>query len=127
MHPGLAGSSGFALDCHPRLASEHPMPSQGRYRSFCEFYPFYISEHTNRTSRRLHVTGTGLAITLLIAALALRDWRFIPAAVVCGYGFAWIGHTAFEKNRPATFTYPLWSLLGDFRLFWETVTARRPW
>ena len=105
-----------------------PMPSHDRrYRSFGEFYPFYIGEHANRSSRRLHVIGTGLGIVLFVASLALRDWRLFIAAIVCGYVFAWIGHFFFEKNRPATFTHPLWSLMGDFRLFWETVTARRQW
>ena len=105
-----------------------PMPSQGqRYRSFGEFYPFYISEHANRFSRRLHVIGTGLSITFIIASIVLHKAWLVLAAVICGYGFAWIGHFFFEKNRPATFTYPLWSLMGDFRLFWETVTARRQW
>jgi hypothetical protein len=98
-----------------------------RYRNFAAFYSFYLGEHGNRASRRLHVTGTGVSVVLLAAALILRDWRFLIAAVICGYVFAWIGHFFFEKNRPATFTHPLWSLMGDFRLFWETVTARRPW
>ena len=71
--------------------------------------------------------GTGLSIALVVSSVALHDWRLGLAAGVCGYAFAWIGHFFFEKNRPATFTYPLWSLMGDFRLFWETVTARRRW
>ena len=103
-----------------------PLPSQPRrYRSFAEFYPYYLTEHSNRTSARIHVIGTGLAITLLIAACILHRWPLVIAALFCGYGLAWIGHFFFEKNRPATFTYPLWSLRGDLRLFWETLTARR--
>jgi hypothetical protein len=98
-----------------------------RYRSFNEFYPFYIHEHSDPTCRRLHVVGTSFAIVLMVAAVVLRDWRLGLAAVVCGYAFAWIGHSFFERNRPATFTYPLWSLMGDFRLFWETVAGRRRW
>ena len=101
--------------------SRHPQ----RYRSFADFYPYYLTEHSNRTSARFHVIGTGLAITLLAAAVILHHWWPVIMALLCGYGFAWIGHFFFEKNRPATFTYPLWSLMGDFRLFWETVTARR--
>jgi hypothetical protein len=109
-------------------AMNAPMSSQGqRYRSFGEFYPFYISEHADRSSRRLHVAGTGLSIIFFVAAITLLDWRLLIAAVICGYGFAWAGHFFFEKNRPATFTYPLWSLMGDFRLFWETVTGQRQW
>jgi len=102
-------------------SSPHPQ----RYRSFAEFYPYYLSEHSNRICARIHVIGTGLAITQLAAAFALHRWWLVIPALLCGYGFAWIGHFFFEKNRPATFTYPLWSLLGDFRLFWETLTARR--
>jgi hypothetical protein len=96
-----------------------------RYRSFAEFYPFYLTEHVNPTARRLHVVGTGLALAVLLFAVVLRDWRLAVAVPVIGYGFAWIGHTLFEKNRPATFQYPLWSLMGDFRLFFETVSGRR--
>ena len=97
-----------------------------RYRSFGAFYPFYLSEHVNPTSRRLHVVGTGLVLAALAAAVAV-DWRFLILAPVVGYAFAWIGHFFFEKNRPATFRYPLYSLMGDFRLFFETVTGKRRW
>lgn len=99
---------------------------QKRFGSFAAFYPFYISEHRNRVSRRLHVVGTGLVIVCLIAGL-LADARWFIAAPLCGYAFAWVGHFFFEKNRPATFTYPLWSLMGDFRMFFEVLTGRRAW
>ena len=95
-----------------------------RFGSFREFYPFYLSEHANRSSRRLHVIGTGLVLGLVVGAF-LVDWRLGVLAPVAGYGFAWIGHFAFERNRPATFRYPLWSLMGDFKLFFETVAGRR--
>lgn len=96
-----------------------------RYRTFAEFYPFYITEHVNVVSRRLHVIGTTLVVASLIAAAVLMDWRFLAAAPVIGYGFAWVGHFFFEKNRPATFKYPGFSLMGDFRLWWEVVTLQR--
>lgn len=98
--------------------SRHP------YRSFAEFYPFYISEHANRTSRRLHVIGTALVICCALAGL-LINVRLLFALPVIGYGFAWAGHVFFEKNRPATFKYPLYSLMGDFRLFYDVVSGRR--
>lgn len=103
-----------------------PTPADGeRYRSFGEFYPFYVHEHSNRTCRRLHIIGTGCSIALAVSAVVQRDWRLGLAALICGYAFAWVGHFFFEKNRPATFTYPLWSLMGDFRLFFETVSGKR--
>jgi hypothetical protein len=97
-----------------------------RYRSFREFYPFYLTEHVSRVSRRLHVVGTSLALLCLLAGL-LVNWRFLLLAPLMGYGFAWVGHFFFEKNRPATFKYPLFSLMGDFRLFGETVVGKRRW
>jgi hypothetical protein len=103
-----------------------PAPGE-RYRSFSDFYPFDLREHANPTSRRLHVVGTGLVIAALLGAVLLRDWRFLLAAPLIGYGFAWVGHAFFEKNRPATFKYPLWSLMGDFRLFFETAGGKRRW
>jgi len=104
-----------------------PAPLDGqRYRSFAEFYPFYMTEHANPVSRRLHVFGTGLVIVALLAGVFANAW-FFAAAPVIGYGFAWVGHYVFEKNRPATFKYPLFSLMGDFRLFFETVTGKRRW
>jgi hypothetical protein len=99
-------------------------PAAERYRTFAAFYPFYMTEHANPVSRRLHVIGTGLVIAALIAGVLVNAWFFAVAPVV-GYGFAWIGHYVFEKNRPATFKYPLFSLMGDFRLFFETVSGRR--
>ena len=102
-----------------------PLQPGERYRSFAAFYPYYIHEHSNRTCRRIHVVGTGLVILALAAFLVTRDPWWLLAMPVIGYGFAWVGHAVFEKNRPATFTYPLWSLMGDFRLFFETVSGRR--
>ena len=97
----------------------------GRYTSFAAFYPFYLTEHVDRTSRRLHVIGTGLVIASWAGAIVARSWWILLLSPVIGYGFAWVGHFFFEKNRPATFKYPLWSLMGDFRLFFETVSGRR--
>jgi hypothetical protein len=97
-----------------------------RYPSFAAFYPFYISEHQNPISRRLHVVGTGLVIASLIAGALINPWFFAVAPVI-GYFFAWVGHFFFEKNTPATFTYPLWSLMGDFRMFFEVITRKRAW
>lgn len=96
------------------------------FQSFTEFYPFYIKEHQNRISRTLHVVGTGLVLLNLVGLLWISApaWYFISLPLT-GYGFAWVGHFFFEKNRPATFQYPLWSLRGDFTLFFEICTGAR--
>jgi len=87
-----------------------------RYRTYEEFWPYYVSQHMNATCRNLHFVGTSLV--MLVLALAVVDGpRWLWLAPVAGYGFAWAGHFFFEKNRPATFTYPLWSLRGDFRMY----------
>ena len=94
-----------------------PEASMGdeRYQSFEEFWPYYLSEHRNPTSRRLHYIGTGSAVAILTVGLPILPLA-LPAAMVAGYGGAWVGHFLIEKNRPATFTYPGWSLRGDFRM-----------
>ncbi|MEO8133248.1 MAG: Mpo1-like protein [Betaproteobacteria bacterium] len=95
-----------------------------RYASFAAFYPFYLSEHSNRTCRRLHFVGTSLVVLVLAAGLFTRDARWFIAAPFVGYGFAWVGHFMFEKNRPATFTYPLYSLIGDW-VMWKDILIGR--
>ena len=93
--------------------------------SYSEFYRFYLKEHQNMTSRILHFIGTFLVFILLfLAILQGWGWRWILIPLV-GYGFAWIGHAFFEKNKPATFKYPFWSLISDFKLFFEILLGRR--
>ena len=87
-----------------------------RIKSFEEFWPFYVREHSNKSTRVLHFIGTTAAVTTLGAALATRKASLIPLALVAGYGPAWISHFFIQKNRPASFKYPLWSLLGDFKM-----------
>lgn len=98
--------------------------SDKQYRSFSEFYPFYLSEHANQTSRRLHFTGTSIAILLIIASLVTRHWWLSAIALLQGYAFAWVGHYFFEHNRPATFKYPGFSFMGDWRLWWEMLIGK---
>lgn len=95
-----------------------------RFANFREFYPFYLSEHANRTSRRLHFVGSCGVIALVALALATGELRWIGAAVVCGYGFAWVGHLFFERNRPATFRHPLYSFAGDWVMFTDILRGR---
>ncbi len=86
-------------------------------RSFEEFWPYYVSQHLDPANRVLHFAGTTLALAALVAALALMAPLWLLLVPVGGYGPAWIGHFFFERNRPATFLYPLWSLRGDFRMY----------
>lgn len=87
------------------------------YKSFSEFYPFYLSEHSNRTCRRLHFAGSALVLVAFLYFIITLNWVALAALPVIGYGFAWAGHFFFEKNTPATFTYPLYSLIGDWVMF----------
>jgi hypothetical protein len=95
-----------------------------RYQSFREFYPFYLSEHANPTYRRLHFVGTTLVIAFLATAFLTRNAWWLVCALVAGYGFAWIGHFFFEHNRPATFTYPVYSFVGDWVMFKDVLTGK---
>jgi hypothetical protein len=97
-----------------------------RFRSFAEFYPHYLSEHANRTCRRLHFAGTSLALACLGALAVTGNAWWIAGALGAGYGFAWAGHFFFEHNRPATFRHPLWSLAGDWVMFRDILTGRLP-
>lgn len=96
------------------------------YKSFREFYPAYLAEHENPTCRRLHFVGTALVLLAITMAAITREWLWLLAAPVLGYGFAWIGHFVFERNRPATFSHPLYSLAGDFVLFRDMLTRKIP-
>lgn len=95
-----------------------------RYNSFRDFYPYYLAEHQNRTCRRLHFLGTSLVILALVAIVLTGTWIALVAVPVAGYGPAWAGHLFFEHNRPATFTYPAYSLAGDFVMYWQILTGR---
>ena len=90
-----------------------------------EFWPLYLREHAHPLNRRLHLLGTSIALVLIIAAMVTLDLRYLIGALVSGYGFAWAGHFFVEKNRPATFSYPLWSFISDWRM-WLLTLLRRP-
>jgi hypothetical protein len=87
-----------------------------RYASYEEFWPFYVSQHRHPVNQALHFTGTTLVLACLAAAVIVAP-LWLAVSPLAGYGFAWIGHFFFERNRPATFTYPLWSLRADFRMY----------
>jgi hypothetical protein len=95
-----------------------------RIRTYEEFYQFYLTEHRDKTCRILHFSGTFLVFILAFVALFTGIsvlWILVP---IVGYGFAWVGHYFFEKNQPATFRYPLWSLRSDFKMFFQLISGR---
>ncbi|MFT6070377.1 MAG: hypothetical protein ACJAT2_000823 [Bacteriovoracaceae bacterium] len=96
------------------------------YKTLKEFYPYYLTEHNLGVSRSLHFIGTSLVIINLIAFIVSLSFKFLLMSVFFGYFFAWLGHFVFEKNRPATFKYPLKSLASDFIMFWEMLTFEIP-
>ncbi|SRR5579883_813443 len=96
------------------------------FGSFRQFYPFYLSEHSNAVNRRLHFTGSCLVVILAVGALLSQSWPLLVALPVAGYGFAWVGHFFFEKNKPATFSHPVYSLIGDWVMFWQIITGKLP-
>ena len=102
--------------------------SQGteKFDSFAAFYPYYLSEHRNVTCQRLHFLGTTAVIGLLIVAPLLGRPALLWWLPIVGYGPAWAGHFFFERNRPATFKYPFYSLAGDFLMYWQILSRRIP-
>jgi hypothetical protein len=102
------------------------LPMSEHYASFREFYPFYLSEHANRTCRRLHVAGSTLVLIVFVLACVSQRWMLLWLLPLLGYGFAWVGHFFYEHNRPATFTHPLYSFAGDWVMYWQVLTGRIP-
>ena len=98
--------------------------SEKMYQSLKEFYPFYLSQHQKRTTRVLHFIGTGLVILSFMGFWFTFNWYYLLAIPFLGYGFAWVGHFFFEKNKPATFQYPSYSLASDFMMFWDLLTGK---
>lgn len=101
------------------------MTPEDNITTYAEFWPLYLREHAHPLNRRLHFLGTTIAFVLIIAAAITADARYLLAALLSGYGFAWAGHFFIEKNRPATFSYPLWSFVSDWRM-WLLTLLRRP-
>ena len=97
------------------------MPTAGTdprsFKRFADFYPFYLSEHRNRSCRRLHFVGSTLSLACLAVLLFTGQWRWLLIGLLCGYAFAWVGHFGFEKNQPASFKRPLYSFMGDWAMY----------
>ncbi len=87
------------------------------FDTFADFYPYYLGEHRNRACRRMHFVGTSLALVCLLMLVTTGRPQYLLYGLLCGYAFAWIGHAVFEKNKPATFTYPVYSFIGDWAMY----------
>ena len=94
------------------------------FKSFAEFYPFYLSEHRDRTCRRLHFVGCTLGLACLAMLVFTGQWRWLGYGLLCGYAFAWLGHFVFEKNKPASFKRPLYSFMGDWAMYRDIWAGR---
>lgn len=95
-----------------------------RFSSFAQFYPFYLSEHARRGTRRLHFIGSTLALLCLLMLAVTSEIWWLLAAAAAGYGFAWLSHLLIERNRPATFKYPLYSFMGDWVMYWQILSGK---
>ncbi|CAH0990658.1 hypothetical protein SIN8267_00752 [Sinobacterium norvegicum] len=94
------------------------------YQSFAQFYPFYLNQHSQLMTRKLHYIGSTLVLVCLFSALITASFGIFLMLPVLGYGFAWVGHFFVEKNRPATFTYPLYSFVADYVMLFQAVTGK---
>lgn len=97
-----------------------------QFNNLAEFYPFYLSEHQNLTCRRLHFVGSSLVLGCFAALFLTGQWYWIPVAFICGYGFAWVGHFVFEKNKPASFKQPFYSFVSDWLMYKDILTGKIP-
>lgn len=121
--PGFAMSQSTTTEREGNAAGATTVDPR-QFKSFAEFYPFYLGEHSNTTCRRLHFIGTSLSLGFLLVLFLTGDWWYLLAALVCGYGFAWVGHFGFEKNRPASFKRPLYSFRGDWMMWRDILLGR---
>jgi hypothetical protein len=95
-----------------------------RMTKYAEFWNFYVQEHSKPATRALHFAGTSLGLLALVWVIWSGRWFYFPIFLVVGYAFAWFAHFVVEKNRPATFKYPLWSLISDLKMMWYMATGR---
>lgn len=95
-----------------------------QYRTFAEFWPFYLREHANPRTRAIHYAGTALVVAFAVLFAVTGSWLWLPAMPLAGYGLAWSSHALVERNRPATFAHPLWSLVSDFRMLFLAAVGR---
>jgi hypothetical protein len=93
-------------------------------KTYAEFWDFYVREHSQPATRALHFTGTSLGLLLLVWLVWRGIWYYFPLCLVVGYAFAWFAHFVVEKNKPATFRYPFWSFISDYKMMWYMMTGR---
>lgn len=93
-------------------------------KTYAEFWDFYVAEHSKPLTRVLHFIGTSLGLILLVWFVIRGTWYYFPLCFACGYAFAWFAHFVVEKNRPATFKYPFWSFISDYKMLWYMLTGR---
>lgn len=98
--------------------------AQDEMKSFEEFWPHYVAEHSQPATRTLHAIGTSVSLACTVALIAKRKWKLLPLALIPGYGAAWASHFLIEKNKPATFDHPLWSFMGDYKMIGLMLTGR---
>ena len=97
---------------------------QTRFTSFSEFYPYYLKEHANPRCKQLHFIGSWLVLIVIACSFIFENFMLLWIVPIVGYGFAWVGHFFYEKNRPATFRYPIYSLMGDWVMFKDILTGK---
>lgn len=103
------------------------MDERRRFETFRDFYRYYLSEHTHPTCRRLHFAGSALGVFIVVTAFVTGRWGYAFMAIPVGYALAWTGHFFFERNRPATFRYPIFSFVGDWVMFKDMLAGRIKW
>ena len=97
---------------------------EGRMTNYAEFWDFYVAEHSKPETRLLHFIGTSLSLVLLVWIVRSGSWFYFPLCLLVGYGFAWFSHFVIEKNKPASFKYPLWSFISDYKMMFFMMTGK---
>jgi hypothetical protein len=101
------------------------MPDQkDRITNYTDFWDFYVQEHSQPLTRVLHFIGTSLGIILLVWFIARGTWYYFPLCFISGYAFAWVSHFFVERNKPASWKYPGWSFISDYKMMWYMMTGR---
>lgn len=98
--------------------------SKERIKNYAEFWDFYVAEHSQPMTRLLHFAGTSLSLVLLVWILRTGNLLYLPLCLVVGYAFAWFSHFVIEKNKPASFKYPLWSFVSDYKMIFYMLTGK---